>query len=394
METIPAAEIEARIAGFQNKLRERGVAAAVIAQSVDIYYFTGSCQKGYLLVPAEGEPLYLVSKSYQRALKEAPSANVQYLKSFRALPQKLQEIAPGCPRVGLELDVLPAFLYLRFQEMFAPAEIADISAAIRELRLLKSPYELEIIREGAQISRQMLEAVPHILKAGQMEVEFAAEVECFLRKRGHQGGVRLRQFNQEVFYGHIMSGENLTCPSFFDSPTGGPGLSPAYPQGPGWKVIRRDETVIVDYVTVYRGYCVDCTRLFALGKIPPLLEKAHQAALAIQAEIIKTARPGTICAEIFQQACRMAADFGFGEYFMGYGSDQATFVGHGVGLELDELPVLAERQDYPLQAGMVFALEPKMVIPGVGVAGVENTILVTEEGLEKITILPEAIIAV
>lgn len=394
METTPIAEIERRIREFQNKLKENEVNVAIIAQNVDIYYFTGSCQKGYLVIPSQGEPLYLVSKSFKRALKESPLPNIWHLPSFRALPQMLQEIVPELKRIGLELDVLPAFLYLRFQKMFSPAEIVDISAAIKELRLIKSPYEMEIIRRGAEISRQMFRAVPRFLKEGKREVEFAAELECFLRKLGHQGAIRLRQFNQEVFYGHIMSGENLTYASFFDSPTGGAGLSPAYPQGAGWKRIRRDETVIVDYVTAYHGYCVDCTRLFSLGNIPPLLEEAHQAALTIQEEIIKTAGPGTFCSEIYRQACRMAEDFGFKDYFMGHGADQATFVGHGVGLELDELPVLADRQDYPLQAGMVFALEPKMVIPGVGVAGVENTILVTDQGLEKITIVPEIIMSV
>lgn len=394
METIPIAEIERRIKEFQNKLKEKKVDVAIIAQNVDLYYFTGSCQSGYLAVPARGEPIYLVSKSFKRARKESPLPNIRHLQRFRTLPQILQEEIPNIKVLGLELDVLPASFFLRFQNMFPKVEVVDISGAIRELRLIKSPYEIEIIRKGAEISQQMLEAVPRFLKEGIKEVEFAAELECFMRKRGHQGGIRLRQFNQEVFYGHVMSGENLTYPSFFDSPTGGPGLSPAYPQGPGWKTIRRNEIVIVDYVVAYQGYCVDCTRFYSLGDIPPLLKEAHEAALTIQEEIMKTARPGTICSDIYRQACQIAEDFGFRDHFMGYGADQATFVAHGVGLELDEMPVMAERQDYPLQAGMVFALEPKMIIPGVGVVGVENTILVTEQGLEKITILPEEIISV
>ncbi len=396
METIlvPWEEIEKRIAAFQNKLEEKEVKVAIIAQSVDLYYFTGSCQKGYLVIPSRGEPLYLVNKSFKRAQEESPLANIRHLTSFRTLPQIIGEAVPDSKKIGLELDVIPAFLYLRLQKMFPQAELVDISTAIKELRLIKSPFEIGIIRKGAEISRQMLEAAPRFLEEGKREVEFAAELECFMRKLGHQGGIRLRQFNQEVFYGHVMSGENLTYPSFFDSPTGGPGLSPAYPQGPGWKKIRRGDAVIVDYVTAYNGYCVDCTRLFSVGNVSPLLEKAHGAALTIQDEIIKTAGPGTVCSDIYRQACQMAADFGYQDHFMGHGADQATFVGHGVGLELDELPILADRQDYPLQEGMVFALEPKMVIPGVGVAGAENTILVTEQGLEKITILPEEIILV
>jgi len=394
VETVPIREIERRIREFQGKLAEKEVDIAIIAQNVDLYYFTGSCQSGYLAVPSRGEPIYLVNKSFKRARKESPLPDIRHLLKFRTLPQILEEEIPNIEKLGLELDVLPTSFYLRFQNMFPQAEIIDISGAIRELRLIKSPYEIDIFRKGAEISRQMLEAVPRFLKEGKTEVEFAAELECFMRKRGHQGGIRLRQFNQEVFYGHVMSGENLTYPSFFDSPTGGPGLSPAYPQGPGWKKIGRDEIVIVDYVVAYQGYCVDCTRFYSLGSVPSLLKEAHAAALTIQEEIMKTAGPGTICSDIYRQACQIAEDFGLRDHFMGYGTDQATFVAHGVGLELDELPVMADRQDYPLQTGMVFALEPKMVIPGVGVAGVENTILVTEQGLEKITILPEEIIPV
>lgn len=391
METVPKTEVERRIKAFQKKLAKKEVDAAIIAQNVDLYYFTGSCQKGYLIVPSLGEPFYLVNKSFKRAREESPLSDIRHLQGFRALSRIIQEEVPSIKRIGLELDVLPVFLYQRFQNIFPEAEIVDISTAIKELRLIKSPYELEIFRKGAKISRQMLEAVPRFLKEGKKEVELAAELECFMRKLGHQGGIHLRQFNQEVFYGHVMSGENLTVPSFFDSPTGGPGLSPAYPQGPGWKEIRRGETVIVDYVVAYNGYCVDCTRFFSLGDVPPLLKEAHEAALTIQEEIMNTAGPGTICSDIYRQACQIAEDFGLRDHFMGYGMDQATFVAHGVGLELDELPVLADRQDYPLEAGMVFALEPKMVIPGVGVAGVENTVLVTDEGLEKITVLPEEI---
>ncbi|MGI5823038.1 MAG: M24 family metallopeptidase [Dethiobacteria bacterium] len=395
MGTIPRKEIEKRIGKFQLKLKEKEIEAAIIAQNVDLFYFTGTCQKGYLIIPAEGEPLFLVNKSLKRAREESPLANVRFLQSFGNLPAALQENIPGPKRIGLELDVLPAHLYLRLQKIFPQAQLVDISMAIRKLRMLKSPYEIEIFRQGAEISRQMLQAVPRFLKAGKQEVVFAAEIECFLRSLGHQGAVRMRQFNQETFYGHIMSGENLTYPTFFDGPTGGPGLSPAYPQGPGWKKIQEDEMVLVDYLTVYQGYCVDSTRFFFLGNnVPDLLQKAHQVTLAIQDEVIKTAKPGVYCSEIYKLACQLAADSGFKDYFMGHGEDQAPFVGHGVGLELDELPFIADRQDYPLQEGMVFALEPKMIIPGLGATGVENTLLVTDQGLEKITVYPEDIILV
>ena len=394
LETTPKTEIDSRIGKLQERLKEQEIEAAIITQSVDLFYFSGSCQKGHLIVPAEGEAYYLVSKSFERAKKETPLAGVEYQQSFRQLPPRVKEIAGDFKKLGLELDVLPATLYFRYQEAFAGTALVDISPLIKELRMYKSPYELGIIRQGAEISQKMLQAVPRFLKAGRREVEFAADLEYLVRTLGHQGGVRMRQYNQEVFYGHIMSGANITFSSFFDGPTGGPGLSPAYPQGPGLKVIQTGDIVLVDYVTAYNGYCVDCTRVFCLGTPSRTLIKAHQDALLIQDEVIKAAKPGTLCSELANLAFKMAADLGYEENFMGYGNDKAAFIGHGVGLELDELPVLTTKQHYPMAEGMVFALEPKILFKGTAIAGVENTVYFNGINLEKITIHPEEIMSV
>lgn len=394
METTPKTEIDDRIAKLQVKLREQGIEAAIVTQNADLFYFTGSCQKGHLIIPAEGEACYLVSKSLDRAKKETPLASVVYQQSFRQLPTMVQETAGDIKKLGMELDVLPAALYFRYVEAFKGADIMDISPLIKELRMYKSAHELEIIRKGAEISHKMLESVPRFLKAGRREVEFAADLEHLARTLGHQGAVRMRQYNQEVFYGHIMSGKNLTFSSFFDGPTGGPGLSPAYPQGPGWKIIQKGDMVLVDYLAVYNGYCVDCTRVFCLGTPPQNLNKAHQDALHIHEEVIKAAKPGTPCSELSNLAFKMAAELGYEENFMGYGTDKAGFIGHGVGLELDELPVITAKQHFPMAEGMVFALEPKILFKGTAIAGVENTVYFNGENLEKITNFPEEIISV
>ncbi|HHT46303.1 MAG TPA: aminopeptidase P family protein [Firmicutes bacterium] len=394
-DSIPKGEIYQRIGQLQAKMKEKEVEAAVIVQNIDLFYFTGSCQSGHLIVPADGgsEPCYFVKKSYLRALSESPLNNIRLQEKFREIPSRLDEIAPGAKRIGMELDVLPAVLYFRYRAMFPKAEIVDISGDIKEIRMIKSPYELKIIKKAAELSDRMFEAAPRFLKEGKREIEFAAEVEHFLRSNGHQGGMRIRQFNQECFFGHIMSGGgNTTCPSFFDSPTGGRGLSPAYPQSAGWKRINRNEPVLLDYLTIINGYNVDCTRVFCLGKPSVKLEEAHLAALKIQDAIVKMGKPGVLCSELYEFALKMAEDLGYREHFMGVGTDQAAFIGHGVGLELDELPVLTSRHQYPLEEGMVFALEPKILLPGIGVAGVENTVLVTAQGLEKLNLHPEEII--
>ncbi|HHU76021.1 MAG TPA: aminopeptidase P family protein [Firmicutes bacterium] len=394
METTPKKEIESRIAKLQGELQKKGIDGALITQNADLFYFTGSCQKGHLVVPAKGEACYLVTRSFDRAKMETPLARVEYQRGFKELPAKVQEIAGSFKKLGMELDVLPTALYLRYRDTFTGAELVDISLLIRELRMYKSSYELGIMRKGAEVSQKMLQAVPHFLKAGKREIEFAADLEHLARTLGHQGAVRMRQYNQEVFYGHIMSGANITFSSFFDGPTGGPGLSPAYPQGPGRKVIEKGDVVLVDYVAVYGGYCVDNTRIFCLGDPPGALKKAHRDALLIHDEVIEAAKPGVPSSELAKLAFDLAREMGYEENFMGYGSEKAGFVGHGVGLELDELPVLTARQHYPLAEGMVFALEPKILFKGSAIAGIENTVYFNGRHLEKLVVYPEEIVSV
>jgi Xaa-Pro aminopeptidase len=385
----PAREIEARLASLQEKMAGSGPEAAILVQNTDLYYFTGSCQAGHLVVPVQGEPVYLVRKSLERARLESPLGSIRQQHSLADVDAVLKEVTPGAKTVGLELDVLPYNHYRRYASLLPGCSLTDISGLIREIRMVKSSYEVTLIKEAAKMAAAMFDRIPVLLKAGKTEVSLAGELESVLRSLGHQGAIRMRSFNQELFYGHLMSGKNLLYPSFLDSPTGGTGLSPAYPQSAGHKKINRDEPVQVDYVSAYGGYLVDKARIYCIGRLPPLLEEAHRAALVIQEEIVKAARPGVPCSDLYLLAMTTAKELGYAGNFMGIGGDRTGFVAHGIGLELDELPVMAPKFNIPLQEGMVFALEPKMFLPGHGVVGVENTFLVTAAGVEKLTDYPE-----
>ena len=236
----------------------------------------------------------------------------------------------------------------------------------------------------------MYAAVGDIIKEGMTEVEFAGLLEAHYRKNGHQGLVRIRSFNNDIFYGHIMSGPNVAVPSCNFGPTGGPGLSPSMPQGAGSKIIKRHEPINIDYVGVVDSYMVDQSRIFFLGEPPERFLKIHSVALAIQDALIEQGRPGTRAEHLYDIGVRMAAEAGLTEGFMGY-PHPVPFVGHGVGLELDELPVIGKNSPYVLQEGMVMALEPKFILPGEGLAGIENSFVVTENGLEKLTKFDDAI---
>jgi Xaa-Pro aminopeptidase len=385
-------EIDRRISKLRNWLEQSGIDAALILQNADLFYFTGTLQQGFLYVPSQKSPLLMVKKNVERAQCESPIDCIIPIKSAAQLPEIIVNFRYPLPkRLGLELDVLPANLFLSFQKIFRDSTLADISFGIREIRSVKSAFELDLIRQAASYSDWMAQQFKGLVEEGITEVELAGKIESEARKMGHQGLVRMRLWGGELFYGHIMSGDSAAVPSFLASPTGGPGVSPAISQGPGFKKIVPNEPILFDYVFVYQGYISDCTRIFSIGQPPDEMISAHEAMIQIQEEIKKAAKPGVKSGDLYDLAIRLATESGYGKYFMGAGDDRVRFVGHGVGLELDEFPFLAKGQSMVLKKGMTIALEPKVVFPGEGVVGVENTHVVQQSGLEQLTSSNEAI---
>jgi Xaa-Pro aminopeptidase len=377
-----------RVAAFQTSVGAAGLDGAVLLHAVDLLYLAGTRQNGALWIPARGEPVLLVRKSLARAREESAVADVRPFPSSKDLAGAL-----GAPRkVGTPLDGVPAATLDWWRRQLAGAEWTDLSTALRILRSVKSPSEIEVMREGARRICAVLGELPSFLVAGMREVDLSAEVECRLRRAGNEGSPRLRGFNSELFVGVVASGEGAAAPGFFDGPVVGRGLGPAYPLGASARVIGRDEPVLVDFTAVFGGYVVDATRIGVCGALRPELARAMEIARAIQDEVGRALRPGAIPAELWERARTMAEAAGLGDRFMGPPGDQARFVGHGVGLELDELPVLAPGFKAPLVAGQTVAIEPKFVFPGQGAVGIENTWVVTGAGGERLTVLADDVL--
>ena len=391
MRYTPKSELEQRAQKLQEIMQKQGLDGAIIVQNADLFYFAGTAQQSHLFIPACGKPVLMTRKSFDRAKRESALENIIPFENLKEIPGVLGVFGPGSiRRIGLELDVLPANLYLRYQKLLGPVELVDISPSVRAVRAVKSPYELERLRDAARLNQILFSQVPEFLREGLTEVEFAGKLEAVYRREGHQCLVRARAFNMELAYGHLMSGWNLAVPGASPGPTGGSGLNPSFPQGVSNKVIGRNEPVMVDYVGVMDGYLVDQARIFCLGALPDKLVDAHLVALEIQEAIVERARPGVTCGELYDLALRRAGESGFGKRFMGF-PEPVPFVGHGVGIELDELPVLARGNGNLLKEGMVLALEPKFVFPE-GAVGLENTFVVTGQGLENLTVFEEGII--
>jgi Xaa-Pro dipeptidase len=390
--TVPSLELNARIAKLQTSLAEKDMDGALISQKTDLFYFGATSQQGWLYVPAAGKPILMIFKEYERARQESPLQEIVALVSSKKIPDVLAQYGYKAPAVlGMELDVLPTNLYLQYCSIFKKARIEDISLEIRLIRAVKSDFEIEKIRAAAKLSDTVAARVPELLEIGKTEVALAGELEGYARSLGHQGIVRMRMWGSELFYGHLMAGDGAAVPSYLASPTGGAGVSSVVGQGAGFRKIGANEPVLVDYVFALDGYISDHARIFSIGRLPAELEAAHQAMLDIQDEVKSLARPGTITGELYEQMLSMAEKKGYKENFMGVGERRIRFAGHGVGLELDEFPFIAKGQQLALAAGMVIALEPKTIFPGRGVVGIENTHLVTENGLEQLSSFPDEI---
>ena len=387
MRYTPKSELETRIQRFQQQLQRVDVDGALIVQRADLFYFSGTTQQAHLYVPAEGEPVLMARKSYQRAREESALEQVVPLRRLSKLADLLADHGHRPRRLGLEMDVIPASLYFFYTErIFPDAAVHDVSPTIRQVRTVKSPYELKLMREAAQRLDRLLQQVPEIARPGISQVVFAGELEARARALEHQGTVWVRHWNQTVFYGAILAGPDAAVPSSFDSPLGGRGLSPAMPLGPSRAPLAVGEPIIIDLGFAYEGYLIDQTRTFALGHLDETLMRAYDAMVEIERQVIEATRPGVTGGELYDLAVNLAAELGYAEHFMGFGDDQVAFIGHGIGLEIDELPLLARGVKAPLEPGMVFALEPKVVYPGLGAVGIENNWVVTEDGVERLTV--------
>ena len=391
MRYTPKDEIDARVRTLQQTLDQSDLDGALVVHHTNLFYLSGTSQAAHLFVPRTGAPLLLVRKSFERARRESPIGEILEVRSLKMIPELLAERGFRFDALGVELDVMPYKTWQFYQKVFAASTMQDIGEPIRSQRRIKSSYEADLLQESCAVLDQVFAEVPSMLVESMTEIELASLFEAAMRRRGYGGCSKMRAFNQDFFFGNVTSGGSGAEPSYFDGPVGGSGLTPANnPHGAGWKRIGRNEVVYIDYTCVINGYTADGARMFVIGDVSPELRAAHEASLAIQRELVGMLRPGTVCEAVYLRAEALARDLGLAEHFMGLGPDGVRFIGHGVGLELDEYPIFAKGVNTVLEPGMTFALEPKFVFPE-GAIGTENTFLLTGDGVRVLTRAPEEI---
>ena len=403
---VPTTEIRQRLVRAQTAAAKTGLSGMLILQNVDLYYFTGTLQDGILWIPSTGLPIYWVRRSLDRARQESPLADIRpQPTAFSGLKNELRAAVSGeAADIGMELDVIPARLLARFQKLLPDnCGISDAALLIRTLRARKSPYEIGCIKGAAAIMDQVMLHAATVIRENITECELMAELEHQARRLGHLGIIRMRGFNNEMFFGHTLTGPESARRGYLDAPTNGLGLSPAFSQGAGRAVIKTGVPISIDFMVNYEGYLADLTRMFALGDPAAEVIETHNQLLALNRELVAMLKPGTECGAVYAKAVEIAADFGFGDNFLGHGPDRVTFVGHGVGLEVDEFPFISRNNNMVLVADMVVALEPKLTFPPdrslstktanpkAGTITTETTYVVTRASARPLTLAPEKI---
>ncbi|MEG1564300.1 MAG: Xaa-Pro peptidase family protein [Bacteroides sp.] len=368
-------------------MAQQGIDAALITCNVNMLYTYGRVVSGYLYLPLNaparlfvkrpnnisGEHIYAIRK---------PEQILDLLKENKLpLPTKLM----------LEGDELPYTEYNRLAALFPEAEVVNGTPLIRQARSIKTPIEIELFRRSGIAHAKAYNQLPSVYRAGMTDREFSIEAERLMRLEGCLGIFRVYGQSMEIFMGSLLTGDNAAAPSPYDFALGGEGFDPALPGGANGTPLLEGHSVMVDLGGNFNGYMGDMSRVFSIGKLKKEAYTAHRVCLDIQESIAALAKPGVVCEDLYQAAIDLVTKAGFADYFMGI-TQQAKFIGHGIGLEINEAPVLAPRNKQELEAGMVFALEPKIVLPGIGPVGIENSWVVTAEGVEKLTLCHEEII--
>jgi Xaa-Pro dipeptidase len=377
---IPVEEMEDRLARVRKTMKEREIEALLVVQKMDFYYLSGTTQDGILCVHLEKKPLLMIKRELERAKVESPIESVVPLNSNRELPSLIKDYCGHLPNsLDLELDVLPVRDYFRLQGLFPGVRLMDASLIYRDARKIKTTFEIDLMRAAAKIGREVYLEARKILKEGMTEIQFAGLLEAAAKRYGHEGLLSVRSLNYEAYTWHVLSGLSGGIVSQSDSPMGGFGLSPAFPVGASLRVIQAHEPVLVDFGICYQGYQVDQTRMFSIGKMEQKFIDAYNACREIHDSVLEEVRPGADCEAIFLKTLRLAEKLGYKESYLGPPGLQTRFIGHGIGLELGELPFIAPGHSYPLEERMTLALEPKIVFPGEGSVGFENTMVVTSD---------------
>jgi Xaa-Pro aminopeptidase len=368
-------------------MEKQGIDFSIILQNVDLFYFAGTVQKGVLVVSVDHGAFLFIERNVERAAVET-GLEIIPIKRDKDVIEILMSKGMLKGKWGMELDVVPVSVFERWKSFLGFEDAIDAWPLIRDLRIVKSPFEIEQVKRSGSVCDHVFKKANDVVREGAREVDIAALLEAEGRRVGHQGFLRMRGLNQEMMNLYITHGRSGTIPSSGDVPIAGAGVTHAIAQGPSLNKVERGVPVVIDYGGGYNGYITDETRAFVVGELKERFRKPYEVAKEIVEDATIFGKEGIDGTELFNRAEAKAKKAGLDEYFMGFGPGKVSFVGHGLGLEINEMPVITPRHHIILQEGMVFAFEPKFIFPGEGAIGIEVDYIVRKDKLERVTRTP------
>ena len=376
---VPASELSTRLERLRHAMTQRDSdwSMMILDNKIDLYYFTGTMQEGALVVTPQDAVLF-VRRSFDCARQESLFADIRPLGSFRGIAEAFPHI-PESVYVAARTMTLQKLTLLQKYLPFTPRPADDILAG---LRAVKSPYELDCMRRAGSLHQQVIEEIaPALLRTGVSEARLCSEICTAMLDRGAMGISRFNQPAAEDVLGVASFSENSLRAAALDSPSGTVGTCIAMKSiGSSERTLRQGDMVLLDIPCGMYGYHTDKSVTFYFGALRDhpqgdLIREARAQCVFLENEAAAMLRPGAVPSEVYEKILT-CVDPRFRDGFM----NACKFLGHSIGLTMDESPVIARGFNNPISAGMTFAIEPKIALEGIGLIGCENTYEIVADG--------------
>lgn len=385
---VPLSELDRRRERFLELMNQRcpDWETVLLIDHVNQLYFAGTMQDGLLAFQKDGSRKLFARRSFERACDESalPRDEILPMSSYRQAAAVLGE---NCGITYVEKNVLPLSVLELMERSLKMTSIQAVDPIIARTRAVKTPWEMNWLElSGRQHHRFLTEVLPTLFREGMTECELVGDVYRSALLLGYQGVTRFAMLQNEVAFGQYGFGESSLYPTCFNGPGGSFGMSAAIPfVGSRTQRLQPGQSVFADMGFGVNGYHTDKTQVFFFrgsrpdAQIPEEVLAAHARCLEIQLAIADRLRPGAIPEQIYAEVMESLPE-SFLTNFQGFGPRRVKFLGHGIGLQVDEFPVLAKGFQEPLEENMLLAIEPKKGIAGFGTVGVEETFAVTPSG--------------
>ena len=382
---VPASELEARLERFRRAMdaAHPGWEMAAVNHKVAMYYFTGTIQEGVLLIRPQ-DAVFWVRRSFERACNESHFSDIRPMHSFR----EAAAFYGSAPKV-MYVETKKATLDWErmLHKYFAFEELGSFDSVLQDLRMVKSEYELKQMEQSGAIHETVLDIVaPKLIHGGISEAQLAIAIYSEMVQRGSHGTARFNQALGEEAVGIASFGKSGLVRTGFDGPGGTDGTCIAVQSiGNAFRKLQPGRLVYLDIPCGFDGYHTDKTVVYYYGDLAKdeqskHLMEAQQRCLELEQEVVRLMVPGEPIENLYLRTMDKFDNI-YGDAFMNGGK----FLGHSIGLVMDEAPAIAKGFKQPLQPGMTFAVEPKIALPGLGMVGTENTYVVTENGARSLT---------